>query len=123
MRTCSLFAAIATCVVAVSGAGAQAATSRQGAITGRVTDQSTGLPVPSAAVVVTGSTIGALTNDSGVFTMRAVPAGAHQLRASRVGYGPAVRTIAVTGGQSVTADFIINHVPFVLEEVVTTATG
>ena len=123
MRTCSLFAAIVTCVVAVSGAGAQAATSRQGAITGRVTDQSTGLPVPSAAVVVTGSTIGALTNDSGVFTMRAVPAGTHQLRASRVGYGPAVRTVAVTGGQSVTADFIINHVPFVLEEVVTTATG
>jgi TonB-linked SusC/RagA family outer membrane protein len=96
---------------------------RQGSITGRVTDQSNGLPVPSSAVVVTGTSVGAITNDSGVYTIRGVPAGTQQLRASRVGYGPSVRQIAVIAGQTVTADFVISHVPFVLEEVVTTATG
>ena len=123
MRALALLAAVLTAVAAVAGAGAQAATSRQGGITGRVTDQSTGLPVPSAAVVVTGTSLGALTNDSGVYVLRGVPAGTHQLRASRVGYGPAVRTLAVIAGDVATANFFINHVPFVLEELVTTATG
>ena len=103
MRAFALLAAVLTSVVAVAGAGAQAATSRQGGITGRVTDQSTGLPVPSTAVVVTGTSLGALTNDSGVYVIRGVPAGTHQLRASRVGYGPAVRTLAVIAGDVATA--------------------
>ena len=98
MRTCSLIAALLTSIVAAGGAGAQAAPSRQGGITGRVTDQSTGLPVPSAAVVVTGTSLGAITNDSGVYSIRAVPVGTHQLRASRVGYGPGVRTVSVNAG-------------------------
>jgi TonB-dependent SusC/RagA subfamily outer membrane receptor len=79
--------------------------------------------VASASVVVTGSGMGAVTNDSGTYTIRAVPPGTHQLRASRVGYGPSVRTVAVNAGGVTTADFVISHVPFVLEEVVTTATG
>jgi len=122
MRSCS-FTVVAVCCLAAVAAGAQAPTARQGSVTGRVTDQSTGLPIPSAAVVVTGSSLGAITNDSGVYSIRTVPAGTHQLRASRVGYGPAIRTVSVTAGGTTTADFIISHVPFVLEEVVTTATG
>ena len=122
MRSCSL-AIAALCGFVAFAAGAQGPTARQGSITGRVTDQSTGLPIPSAAVVVTGSSLGAITNDSGVYSIRSVPVGTHQLRASRVGYGPAIRTVSVSAGVATTADFVINHVPFVLEEVVTTATG
>ncbi|MFL5614503.1 MAG: SusC/RagA family TonB-linked outer membrane protein [Gemmatimonadaceae bacterium] len=123
MRTCSLFAAALLCGAVAVRAGGQVPGPRQGTITGRVTDQSTGLPIPAAAVVVTGSSIGAVTNDSGVYTIRVIAAGAHQLRASRVGYGPAVRTVSVVAGAIASVDFIISHVPFVLEEVVTTATG
>ena len=123
MRVCSFAVAVLCSVAAVATASAQAGVSRQGILTGRVTDQSNGSPVPSAAVVVAGTSLGAITNDSGVYSIRAVPAGTHQIRVSRVGYGPAVRSVAVVAGQSTTADFIISHVPFVLEEVVTTATG
>ena len=123
MRVCSFAAAVLGSVVIAATAGAQAGASRQGSLTGRVTDQSNGQPIASAAVVVTGGSLGAITNDSGVFSIRAVPAGSHQLRVSRVGYGPAVRSVVVVAGQVTTADFIISHVPFVLEEVVTTATG
>jgi TonB-dependent SusC/RagA subfamily outer membrane receptor len=123
MRVCLSSVAVLCSVAAVATASAQAGVSRQGSLTGRVTDQSNGQPVASAAVVVTGSSLGAITNDSGVYTIRAVPAGTQQIRASRVGYGPAVRSVAIVAGQSTTADFIISHVPFVLEEVVTTATG
>ena len=124
MRICVLTIAVLTWGVGNSSVSfAQGGATRQGIISGRVTDQSTGLPVPMSAVVVTGTNLGAITNDSGVYTIRAVPAGTHQLRANRVGFGPAVRTVAVVAGATITADFIISHVPFVLEEVVTTATG
>src|SRR5690242_7869874 len=123
MRACSFVIAVVSSVAAVTSASAQAGPSRQGSLTGRVTDQSNGSPVPSAAVVVTGSSLGAITNDSGVYSIRAIPAGTQQIRVSRVGFGPAVRSVAIVAGQSATADFIISHVPFVLEEVVTTATG
>ena len=121
MRSCSCVS-VMLALLAFASVDAQQPP-RQGSITGRVIDQSTGLPVPSASVVVTGTGMGAVTNDSGTYSIRAVPAGTHQLRASRVGYGPSVRTVAVTAGGATTADFIISHVPFVLEEVVTTATG
>ena len=123
MRACSFTVAVLCSVAAVATASAQAGASRQGSLTGRVTDQSNGQPVSNAAVVVTGSSLGAITNDSGAYSIRAIPAGAHQIRVSRVGYGPAVRSVAIVAGESTTADFIISHVPFVLEEVVTTATG
>ena len=125
MRICVLTIAVLTWGVGGMGNSAALAqgTARQGVISGRVTDQSTGLPVPFSAVVVTGTNLGATTNDSGAYTIRSAQAGTHQLRANRVGYGPAVRTVAVVGGETVTADFVISHVPFVLEEVVTTATG
>src|SRR5207237_8506431 len=112
MRTCSLLAAVLASVAAVRGAGAQAATSRQGGITGRVTDQSTGLPVPTAAVVVTGTSIGALSNDSGGYVIRGVPAGTHRLRASRVGYGPAVRSRPGGGRGGATGHFFLTDVPY-----------
>lgn len=123
MKCRSFIAPALLCITALAGATGQAPGARQGSLTGRVIDQSNGQPIASAAVVVTGSSMGAVTNDSGVYTIRNVPPGTHQLRASRVGYGPSVRTVAVTAGATTTADFVINHVPFVLEEVVTTATG
>lgn len=123
MKGRSFIAAVLLVSTALATAAGQAPGARQGTITGRVIDQSTGGPVATAAVVITGSGLGAITNDSGTYTIRAVPVGTHQLRASRVGYGPSVRTVSVGPGATTTADFALSHVPFVLEEVVTTATG
>lgn len=75
---------------------APAAAAQQRTLTGRVTAE-TGEPVPSATVNVTGTTIGALTNDEGRFSIQA-PSGAIQLTARRIGFRRTV--ISVAAGQN-----------------------
>jgi TonB-linked SusC/RagA family outer membrane protein len=125
----TIFRSLVAAVVIGCAAGgllparAQQVTARQGTITGRVTDQATGQPVAGAAVAVAGTNLGSISGDTGAYLIRGVPVGTHQIRVSRIGYGPTVRAVTVTAGGSATLDLVISHVPFVLEEVVTTATG
>jgi TonB-linked SusC/RagA family outer membrane protein len=102
---------------------ARAQTPQQASISGRVTDSPTGQPLANAQIGVLGTNLGAQTNGDGRYTIRGVPTGTVELRALRVGYGEQRRSIAVTAGQSVTADFQLQPVPVSLNPVVTTATG
>jgi len=65
-------------------------------VTGRVVDAATQEPVPSAAVTVTGTTIGMNTSDSGTFAIR-LPASAKSLTVRRIGY--LEKTVLVAAGQ------------------------
>ncbi len=66
-------------------------------ITGRVVDAAEHTPIPSAVVLVTGTTVGANTSDSGTFGLR-VPANARTLTVRRIGY--LAQTIPITAGQT-----------------------
>jgi TonB-linked SusC/RagA family outer membrane protein len=114
MRT--LFSAVAATVFAAN-AGAQ------GTITGRVTDAANGQVVPSAQVIVVGSTIATQTNNDGQYTLRSVPVGSVELRVLRVGYVEARQKVTVSSGQTATADVQMRAVPITLNPVVSTATG
>src|SRR6185312_717433 len=57
---------------------ASATASAQRRVTGRVTD-STGTPIPAATISVQGTTLGALTNAEGQYTVNNVPNGQHTL--------------------------------------------
>ncbi len=94
-----------------------------GIITGRVTDAANGRPIPSAQVQVVGTSLGALTNDQGTYTIRAVPARTVTVRALRVGYAERSGTVAVTGGQTATLNLVMSSSAVSLTPVVTTATG
>ena len=48
-------------------------------VTGRVTDVTSGLPIPRLVVVVEGTDLGSLTADSGTFRVLNVPGGTQQL--------------------------------------------
>jgi TonB-dependent starch-binding outer membrane protein SusC len=65
-------------------------------VTGRVVDAETQEPIPSAAVTVTGTTIGATSSDSGSFALR-LPTGAPSLTVRRIGY--LGKTVPVAAGQ------------------------
>jgi hypothetical protein len=71
----------------MSLAAAQMASAQEPAarLVGRVTDVADKVPVPAAQVTVTGTTIGALSNDSGVFALR-LPSDAKTLTVRRIGY-------------------------------------
>ena len=86
-------------------------------LSGRVVDANGNAPVPGAAVTVLGTTLGAVTNDSGVFHLR-VPSTAVTLSARRIGFTP--RSVPVAGDQ---ADVTIGLIKDVLELEATVVTG
>ncbi|HZO20662.1 MAG TPA: SusC/RagA family TonB-linked outer membrane protein [Gemmatimonadaceae bacterium] len=112
--------AVSVGLLAVGIAGAQ---EQQGSVSGRVTDASSNEPIPAAQVSIVGTTTGASTNSDGQYTIRSLRPGTVELRVLRVGYSEQKRSITVTAGQSVTADFAMTPVPISLTPIVTTATG
>lgn len=68
-------------------------------VRGTVIDRQTGSPIAGAAVVVTGTTTGTLTNDAGAFTLSSAGGMSH-LTVSSVGYLPV--ELAVTGDEPLT---------------------
>lgn len=94
-----------------------------GTITGRVVDASSGQPVPTAQINIVGTTLGALTNESGRFTLPAVPAGAVTLRAARIGYRPVTKPGTVVANDTLTLDFELSATSVTLDQVVVTGTA
>jgi TonB-linked SusC/RagA family outer membrane protein len=98
----------------------QASAQATGTVTGAVTDGS-GAPVTGAAVTV--GSLGSLTGANGRFTVQNVPAGTHQVRASRLGYTEATQSITVAAGQTATANFTLTASAVELEGVVAVGYG
>lgn len=76
-------------------AAAPLALAAQSTVRGTVVDRQTGNPVPGAAVVVTGTRTGTITNEYGVFTLTA-PSAISRLTVSSVGY--LTLEVPVSGG-------------------------
>ena len=100
--------------------GAQDST---GAVTGKVVDASTQQPLPSVEVAIAGSPHRMLTRSDGGFLLSGIPAGIHQLRATRIGYGPQVQDVTITPGGTVTANITMTPAAAILEAVVVTGYG
>ena len=99
-----------------------AAAQSTGQITGVVTD-ATGAPVAGAAVAVQGTTRGDETSADGRFTITLVPAGAHQVKASKIGFAEQTRSATVAAGQSATVSFQLVAQVVQLEQVVAVGYG
>jgi TonB-linked SusC/RagA family outer membrane protein len=94
-----------------------------GTIHGRVIDKESGQPVTAAQITVVGTSLGALTNNAGQYTINGVTAGQVTVRAARIGYQPQNQVVVVSDNGQVTANFTLDRAVARLEEVVTTATG
>jgi TonB-linked SusC/RagA family outer membrane protein len=102
---------------------AAAAAQGEGTIAGTVTDRATNQPIPSAQVVVVGTSLGTLTNARGEFQITAVAPGTRQVRVLRLGYQSLTQPTAVTAGQTSTLNFALQASAVSLDAVVVTATG
>lgn len=103
--------------------GAQLGAQAPGTITGQVVDSAGRAPLASATVLIEGTRRGTLTRDDGSFTLSAIPAGAHVLRVTRVGYTPVTQSVTVPANGTVTANFVMIRTAAVLSEVVVTGYG
>jgi TonB-linked SusC/RagA family outer membrane protein len=123
-RRLALCGAAAVVHLATLGSGLVVAQgARQQTIAGRVTDAVSGAPVEAAQIRVLGTTLGAVADGDGRYTIRGVPAGTIELRALRVGYAEQKRSVTIEAGGTATVDFTMRAVSIQLAPVVTTATG
>jgi TonB-linked SusC/RagA family outer membrane protein len=114
---------LATLLVALMAPAGIAQAQATGTIRGTVTDSTNRRGVPGVQVTIAGTTRGAVSNDNGVYTLTAVPAGAVTIRAQRLGYSSQSRTVTVEAGTAVTADFELHPVATVLSTVVSVGYG
>ncbi len=90
-----------------------------GKISGTIKDKSTGGPVPGAAVSIEGTTIGALSNADGAYTILNVPVGTYTLKAQLVGYGSIeVENVSVSADLTTIYDFNLTPLSIQTGEVV-----
>jgi TonB-linked SusC/RagA family outer membrane protein len=102
---------------------AQASAQSTGQVSGIVNDGS-GAPLSGVAVTVGGAgNLGTLSGQNGRFTVQNVPAGTHQVRASRLGYGEATQSVTVAAGQTATVTFVLRETAVQLEGVVAVGYG
>ncbi len=119
-RSCQLLPVLA---IALLAAPLPLIAQNTGMITGKVTVEGIGRPLPQAQVGVVGLPIGTQTNEAGDFRLTGVPAGPRQVRVQRLGFAPSTQPVTVVAGQTVTLNFTIREAPVSLEQVVVTATG
>lgn len=92
-------------------------------VTGRVTDASSGAPIPGATVTVQGTELGGTTGEDGTYRIARVPAGTHVFIARRIGYAAVRRTVSLGDGVSSTLDFALAPSAINLQQVVVTGTA
>ncbi|MGH7555767.1 MAG: SusC/RagA family TonB-linked outer membrane protein [Longimicrobiales bacterium] len=93
----------------------------RGAITGTITNQVTGQPLPAVQVFVVGTQLGGLTDQRGRYLVQNVPAGAHQVRATILGYAEVSAQVNVSAGGTATADFALRETAVELGGIVVNA--
>ncbi|WP_373060175.1 TonB-dependent receptor domain-containing protein [Gemmatimonas sp.] len=112
--------------LAVGSSITPVATEAQGAlgtVRGTVTNSGTGAPLANVQIAIPGTTLGAITNASGTFTLASVPVGNQIARARLIGYQPLDKPIVVTAGAITTVTFALTVSALSLDELVITGTG
>ena len=95
----------------------------RGAISGRVVDSTSQLPMQSVTVTIEGTQRGAISRVDGGFLLSDLPAGTARLRVTRIGYTPQVKDVAVVPGQTANVRFSMQAVAANLGAVVVTGYG
>jgi len=104
------------------GASASVLAAQNGSITGRVTEQGSGAPIPRAQIdASSGATrAGTTAGEDGRYTISNLPAGTYAVIARRVGRAPGRANVTVGASGAATADFALTTATE-LDQVVITA--
>lgn len=118
------------CIATVAGAALLVAASPQmaqaqgtGVVRGTVTDSTTQQPISGAQIQIVGTSLGASTNDMGVYVIRGITSSSVTVRAQRIGFAPQTHMVAVGLGASVTSDFTLHPIATSLSQVVVVGYG
>lgn len=118
-RAAVLAAGVAAGLIAALAAPALAGTT--GRIAGRVLDARR-QPVVGANLTIPAARMGAITDESGRYSILNVPAGTYEVRAALLGYrGVTTQNVEVLADQTTTLDLTLTEAPVAMEEIVVSA--
>ena len=103
--------------------GSALAQAQTGRVTGTVVDSATSNPIANARVAVVGTTLLSGTDSDGRFSLNNVPAGAQQLRFTRIGFAPVTRSITVGAGATSSINVTMHTQAVQLNPVVSVGYG
>jgi hypothetical protein len=86
-------------------------------ISGQVKDASTGKPLPSANVFLANTTLGAATDEEGMYAIKQAPLGTHDVVASLIGYEAQKRTLRISQARDAQLDFNLKPMPLQVAEI------
>lgn len=109
-------------MLALTPAATAAQTQNTGQITGTVTDLSGG-PLIGAQVVVVGLNRGAIAGGGGRYVINGVPAGAHRVAVTLIGWAAPPQDVTVPSGGAAVANFQMTQQAVALSEIVTVGYG
>ncbi len=96
---------LAVLVAVLTATGVQAQT---GTIAGRITDASSGDPLPGANVIVMGLNVGGSADANGDYSVSVAP-GNYTIQASFIGFSAVQAQVTVRAGETVTRDFVLRE--------------
>ena len=94
---------------------------REATLTGYITDASTGDSLGYASVVLYGTTLMAVADDSGYYRLHHLPEGSHTIRVSLVGYSPASFSVQLKQGEMTMQDIKLVPDVVALDQIVISA--
>ncbi|MDE2875014.1 MAG: TonB-dependent receptor [Gemmatimonadota bacterium] len=111
---------IAALVLAFSVAGATNLAAQTGAVTGQVTDATTGQPLNDAAISLVDTDVTGLTATNGRYLLNNVPVGVYTVKVVILGYATQEKEVTVTPGSTQQVDFQLEISAINLDEIVAT---
>ncbi len=95
-------------------------TAQTGTVSGRVIDSRSGVPITTAQVTITGTSLGGAVDAEGRFRIVNVPPGPHEVRARSIGYQPATAAFSVAADGSASVNLSMNESATALDAVLIT---
>ncbi|HWV57025.1 MAG TPA: TonB-dependent receptor, partial [Longimicrobiales bacterium] len=93
-----------------------------GVVEGRVTAAGSGEPLGGVTVQISATSLGAITNDEGVYRIQGVPAGVHEVSIRRIGLRPQTVTIRIQDGAAAVVNFQLENESVLLPDMVVSTT-
>ncbi|MDE6396838.1 MAG: TonB-dependent receptor, partial [Muribaculaceae bacterium] len=89
-------------------------------LVGHVVDKTTGEHQPFYTIHIEGTSLGAITDNSGHYSIHHIPSGTYTVEASSVGYLPQRKTVVLSDTSTVILNFDVVPDQFMLDQVVVT---
>lgn len=107
----------------IAGAAVPLAAQETARVSGSVVHAASGAPLAGARVVVDRSTVRAVTNSEGRYTLVGLRPGSHTIRVTLIGFAAGAEQVTIGAGQTETVDFRLATQAVTLSEVVVTGYG